>query len=726
MGLYQILTNPQNFKFYAEKSFPNVNAVSSTTSFGQKSIGYGDTNQPYIQIPFPENATKLNPIDYDAGSVQFNFNFDPTQGFQGGNGNLIDIEKGNLFSYLGSVFKSAPDRIRYNARSWGPDFLNRGNLFGFVRALDDTKRLTRYFFDRKSISGNFFVAKQNILSRIAVKTEASTGPAYGLGAVNAGIYTPASTIGQAAISVIEGHLLKQGIDPTGLVNSLSIKTYQQALTPQLVGGIFPNKNRLIKLSKLSYSNEVEVAALNIASPYNVSANTDYFISYGGGPNSFLGIGKTKLKYATDNTGNVPLLTLSKRGLSSFDGRYSSTTYTPDPLTWDRKDLAQASSSMYDESPKVTEDFRKQLLDTATIGQQTFLSLSPSYKIDALNTGNIEKRTNFRGAGARGNLRNFQAGKKSINAGKVLGPTDLINAFPIYQGTTPSNNDLLKDMVDFRIGIYDNDTIGLGGTIKLNWMHFRVLLDDFSDSYGADWKAISYMGRAENFYKYDSFKRDISIGFTVAAQSKQELLPIYKKLNYLASSLAPSYSDNGFIRGNLSQITLGNWLFEQPGFISSVDLSIPDDSPWEINLPLDGKTDEQVKQVPHMVNVKIKFTPIHKFRPEINKLSNLQDASKFSENNILYKNPTYGPQRYIALLDSESDAYDTPLIDPAQLNQQNNPGAAQSNQSQNQLGYGPGENTSYLPSPQLSAIVENTPPALNNPDATLGNQGLRFK
>ncbi len=175
-----------------------------------------------------------------------------------------------------------------------------------------------------------------------------------------------------------------------------------------------------------------------------------------------------------------------------------------------------------------------------------------------------------------------------------------------------------------------------------------------------------MGRAESFYKYDSFKRDINIGFTVAAQSKQELLPIYKKLNYLASSMAPSYSANGFIRGNLSRITLGNWLWEQPGFISSVDLSIPEESPWEINLPLDGSTDEFVKQVPHMVQVKIKFTPIHRFRPEITKLGNLTKPDDFSENNIIYQDPTYGPQKYIALKDNTTDSYINRPISPEQV------------------------------------------------------------
>jgi len=642
MGLYQILTDPQNFKFYAEKSFPNVNANSKDGVFGQKSIGYGDSSQPYIQIAPPP---------------------------------VVGPTTGNAFS-------KAEDNIRYNSQSWGPDFLTRGNLFGAVRTADDVTRLTKYFFDKRSVSGYLFLAKQNLLSRVSPTTEASTGLAYGLGNLNAGIYTPASTIGQAAVSLIEGHLLKQGIDPTGTVQSLSIKTYQQALSNPLTGGISPNKNRLIKLSKLSYYTESEVESLNslIVSPYKVKKNTDFFMSYGGGPDSDLGIGSTRIKYATDNTGEVALRTFSTKTKENLKST------TPIPLTWDRKDLSQVSSSNSQDSPTISEDFRAQLLKDASLGQQTFLSISPSYNPSAVNTGNIEKRTNFRGAGSRGNRKNYQEGKKDITSGRVVGPVDIINAVPIYQGVSPSKNEILKDMIDFHIGIYDNDTIGLGNTVQLNWMHFRVLLDDFSDSYGADWKAISYMGRAENFYKYDSFKRDISIGFTVAAQSKQELLPIYKKLNYLASSLAPSYSTNGFIRGNLSQITLGDWLREQPGFISSVDLSIPEDSPWEINVNPDGTVDPTVKQVPHMINVKIKFTPIHKFRPEINKLSNLQDVSNFSEDNILTQDPTYGPQRFIALEDK--DANDGYKPSNQTTVEQENLSAVPTDTQQNQIPLGP--------------------------------------
>jgi hypothetical protein len=645
MGLYQILTDPQNFKFYSEKSFPNVNANSKDGVFSQKSIGFGDSSQPYIQISPP-------PV------------VGPT---------------------TGTGLQKLEDNIRYNSQSWGPDILNRGNLFGAVRTADDVTRLTKYFFDKRSISGYLFIAKQNLLSRMSPSTEASTGAAYGLGNFNAGVYTPASTIGQAAISIIGGHLFKQGIDPTGLIDSLSIQTYQQAIYKnQLEKSESEKNNRLIKLSKLSYSTDFEVNGLNslLKSPYKVKSDPDFFMSYGGGPDSISGIGPTRIKYATDNTGKTALRTISSQ--KEMIGNY---------LTWDRKELASGSQNF-----DILEDFRKPLVDNPkNKSKQTFLSISPSYKLAATNSegkstsGNIEKRTNFRGAGARGNRKNYQVGK--IIDGIGISPVDLINAAPIYQGDTPSSNDLLKDMIDFRIGIYDNNTIGQYGVdkkqqlIKLNWMHFRVLLDEYSDSYGADWKAISYMGRAENFYKYDSFKRDISIGFTVAAQSKQELLPIYKKLNYLASSLAPSYSDNGFIRGNLSQITLGDWLLEQPGFISSVDLSIPDDSPWEINLPVDGdknNLDPNVKQVPHMVNVKIKFTPIHRFRPEIMKLSNTPSTEDINgvEDPLNYPSPTYGPQRFIALQNSKGD--DGYNQSNQTTTEQENPSAAKTDIDQNQI------------------------------------------
>ena len=123
------------------------------------------------------------------------------------------------------------------------DSLIRGGLTAPTSALEDSTRLTKYLFDFKNPNGLLFTLKQNLLSRIAAKTEASFGPAYGgfskevaqgsgevdftkgNGFVNEGIYTPLSTIAQASVGFLGTHLNKQGLDPTGEFSNLSIKKY---------------------------------------------------------------------------------------------------------------------------------------------------------------------------------------------------------------------------------------------------------------------------------------------------------------------------------------------------------------------------------------------------------------------------------------------------------------------------------------------------------------------
>jgi hypothetical protein len=72
----------------------------------------------------------------------------------------------------------------------------------------------------------------------------------------------------------------------------------------------------------------------------------------------------------------------------------------------------------------------------------------------------------------------------------------------------------NDLIAFRIGVIDN-----ADPNNTTYMNFRAYIDSFSDSYSSDWKAQSYMGRGEKFYKYEGFSRDISLAFTVVAQSQ---------------------------------------------------------------------------------------------------------------------------------------------------------------------------------------------------------------
>jgi hypothetical protein len=168
-----------------------------------------------------------------------------------------------------------------------------------------------------------------------------------------------------------------------------------------------------------------------------------------------------------------------------------------------------------------------------------------------------------------------------------------------------------------------------------------------DNYTAEWNAFKYMGRGENFYRYNGFTRTVNLSWTVAAQSKEELIPMYKKLNYLASSLTPDYSANGYMRGNLASLTVGGYLYEQPGIITSINYSVPQESPWEIGINDEGKFDPTVKELPHIIRVTgFQFIPIHKFVPRLQQ-NKFGDGTVEGEK-VVEPDVSYGKEKYIAL------------------------------------------------------------------------------
>jgi hypothetical protein len=170
-----------------------------------------------------------------------------------------------------------------------------------------------------------------------------------------------------------------------------------------------------------------------------------------------------------------------------------------------------------------------------------------------------------------------------------------------------------------------------------------------DNYNAQWENFKYMGRGENFYRYNGFTRNINLGWTVVAQSKEELIPMYQKLNFLASSLTPDYSANGYMRGNLAVLTVGGYLFEQPGIINSINYSVPIESPWEIGISDTAGFDHTVKEMPHMIKVTgFSFTPIQEFVPKLQKNTYEGVYGNKNGNDLRKVISGFGKERYIAL------------------------------------------------------------------------------
>ena len=187
--------------------------------------------------------------------------------------------------------------------------------------------------------------------------------------------------------------------------------------------------------------------------------------------------------------------------------------------------------------------------------------------------------------------------------------DKINVTKVFKAIDGVEDKFLhKDFIKFKFEVVDSDS-----PKDTHHIIFRAFLDSFGDALSATHNEIKYNGRGENFYTYQKFNRSISISFKVATQTRYEMKPLYQKLNYLAAQTAPNYSSTGRIRTPYMRITVGDYLSRVPGIINSINIDWHKDYPWEIVADPNGK-DANMKQLPHVLDVTLQFTPIHGFTP----------------------------------------------------------------------------------------------------------------
>ena len=542
---------------------------------------------------------------------------------------------------------------------------------------------------------------------------------------NQGIYTPLSTLAQSALTPLGVHLNKQGLNPfKGTTKGsedgntpLGLPTYLNTIASSVPS---EPKSRLLSLRKkidnksndnllYSYSGGPD-ATLGVGkTPINMLLDQRTGINNDKLPLLNTRFNPGQLVERSVVTGGKSLInTLSARYLNIFEPTTNRTVLIQrtlqdiidftarDPSVYEAGTLLKTNtdklkSGIKDEIPiqvltqSQTEAFeptsKTNLIPTpyfqivAPSGSQQMpkgldLTISSSIVNGVATTGTslnrIESRVNLGDPGRRGNLQSFTIGKLGLNQ-DITGQSaksnssykkavDKINAFPLYKSSGVTSNNDKNDLVKFRIGVFAND-----GSGQKTYVHFRALIDGLSDTFTSDWDAQKFMGRGENFYRYSGFDRTVSLSWTVAAQSKQELIPMHQKLNYLASVCAPDYSSQGYMQGNLISLTVGGWFQEQVGIMKGLSLSIPPESPWEIGIPDSNnisvinptspntaiKTDPSVKELPMIINVSgFEFIPIHDFVPRVQQ--NNFKGSKLTK---------FGKQHYINLAAATGNNYD---------------------------------------------------------------------
>lgn len=367
-----------------------------------------------------------------------------------------------------------------------------------------------------------------------------------------------------------------------------------------------------------------------------------------GINSNIGVGGSNSQFNTTNViGNGIRLFSTNVFQNGFGSNTANVRGLGTTLSYDQLQLSVRIHSDGGQNnsyftPEIREDFRNQTGLRAT---------SKAFRLDYTDDKKrYEGRVNLGNPGAKKSRSAFYSANTD--------PLDKINALPLYKSQFVTQDQVKNDFVKFRIGVIDNNDPS-----KKTFIHFRAIIDEMNDNFNAEWTEQKFMGRGEKFYNYGGFDRTLNLSWTVVAQSKAELMPMYQKLNYLASVCAPDYSNNGYMRGNLISLTLGGWFYETTGIMQGLSFGVPEESPWEIAINSTGESDSNVKEMPHIIRVSgFSFKPIQDFVPSLQR-NTFGDGGEDAEGSIL----GFGPQRYIALSNGRSVNYNNPLNKQEEIN-----------------------------------------------------------
>jgi hypothetical protein len=451
----------------------------------------------------------------------------------------------------------------YNNNINGLDYPIRGGLINGQTALlngqIDKDRIKKFFNDKPR--GSAFLQKQIglQLSNPKMQTGQSIGGLSGLNSLLGGILNldvientrvynnGQNTLAQVLASGTGVHIPRHGAFP---IDTFS-KYYMNIVGAEklLNSNDVQNTNRLLILAKLKLQKPGDVQNINTVNRLGISLNNNLLFQYLGGPGSVYGVGSTTIKRST-NTSDAYNLSKNDTFSMSYDQIIGKSSIIGSG--WSRNRRAAGFP-----------DFR-------TIVDENFYS-------------DYDKN------GRDG--RFFTLGVDKLNASNIF---DLIKDDPYTNIRLGSEND---DIIKFGFECMSNDHPG--ESVPLIFRAF--LTSGITDNNSGEWNSFKYMGRGETFKTYQGFQRSLSFAFKVVAFSQDEMQPLYNKLNYLVSQVYPDYSAAGYMRAPIVKLTIGDYVYRMPGVLTSVNLTVENETPWELYT--------ENGQLPKMISVSVGFDPI---------------------------------------------------------------------------------------------------------------------
>ena len=456
---------------------------------------------------------------------------------------------------------------------------NLGTQSFTVSSKIDKSRIRKFFEDKKR--GTAFIQKQVGLQLSNPKIETGNTlfgipqgiPIPGL-IENTRVYNLGeNTLAQVGVSGTGLHAIRHGLVPFNYFQ----KQYYDIVNKQNVTDQKAS-NRLYNLMLLKmttgdpFVNPVNVPDINLVNTLGISLNRNMIFQYLGGPSSVYGIGTTTIPRVVDTT----------KLRSAFAMNYDQ--------------LLSQKSNFNNPAPEL-QDFRQKINEAA--GGIIFS-----------NTWTKQQNVDYR----------FFVNKKDRM--NLLFPFLFRNDQAPWEVTDTKED--TQDLIKFVFEAISNDSPTYSTAI-----FFRAFLTaGINDTNSAQLNAFKYIGRGENFYTYQGFDRTIGFSFRVAAQSREELRPLYNKLNMLMSQVYPDYSPKqGIMRAPVIRVTIGDYLYRVPGFLESVNFTVDNNTPWEINLENDQSGN--IAQLPQVVDVSISFKPILDVLPKRSSISSVNSENYVS-------------------------------------------------------------------------------------------------
>lgn len=451
----------------------------------------------------------------------------------------------------------------------GADMFGRSGQLG--RGLTDVSRLTKYLVNGK---GLLFNGKQLALEK--------TRPKVPYGPKRSFLFS--TVLAQAGVQGTGVHLDRS--------NNLDIELEQKY--DYQTRTFYNDKNNRLNLL---YKSKIAYQSISPTNKFSVTGIGDQntLISYGGGPDSLGGLGRTTLKRSNEaktTTGQYSkfVIALTQNNLNEYySDRLTTTGFTSFSDGGGITNFTLALNGLSNADPTT----KKRILGRIT-------------RYDQFNRAKTFK------SGDPGNDKLLDRQDYYTGAPSPTKGTDMINWKPIYSSKTGVKFEKSsEDMIKFYIAVLDNDN-----PENKTYIHFRAYIEGLADNYSANWNSVNYPGRGEEFFKYGGFARDIGFSFKVHVASRAELFPTYRKLNYLASLMAPDYSSPGYMRGNIVELTVGDYLNDVPGIITNFNFNLSNETSWDIARNNDGTVDENSAELATLISVdSFSFKPIHNFIPE---------------------------------------------------------------------------------------------------------------